>query len=251
MRNKITAILLYTSFIGCHLFATESGMQTISSFKKNPNHFYFGPEFFAFDLDTRFKGARIHGTEFFMGLKLGYERLKPDAFYFGIDILATRGLNGFHESYKGCPTPRANKVGFANIDLRFGYSLITDRWLMTPYFCYGAYAFGSRGHRHHIEGGMTYLGSGVKSRYEISRSFNVGLNARIFASIYTNYRFKFLDINQSNHRGQWGGEIGLPLIWYPGSHKRWDIQLEPYFLKLDFSQVQNIYGLRLLFGYHF
>jgi hypothetical protein len=48
-----------------------------------------------------------------------------------------------------------------------------------------------------------------------------------------------------------GGEIGVPLTWCPGLGKRWNIQLEPYFRSLDFSEVQNIYGTRLLFDYRF
>ena len=50
-----------------------------------------------------------------MGLRLGYEYLKPDAFYFGIDILGAGAFNGFHETCKGYHIPRNNGVGFANI----------------------------------------------------------------------------------------------------------------------------------------
>lgn len=49
----------------------------------------------------------------------------------------------------------------------------------------------------------------------------------------------------------WGGEIGVPLVWYFSKSKRWQAQLEPYFLSLNFTEVQNIYGARLLFGYCF
>ena len=187
-----------------------------------------------------------------MGFRVGYEYLKPDAFYFGMDIMGAGGIHGFHETFKGHHIPRnKSSTGFANLDLRFGYTLITDRWLATPYLCYGAYAFGNGCHHHHFDGGMVYLGGGLRSRYEISRVFNIGLNAKIFSSIYTDEKLRFFKIKRTNHNGLWGGELGLPLIWYVGSYKRWDIQLEPYFLKLDFSETQNIYGLRLLFGYHF
>ena len=64
-------------------------------------------------------------------------------------------------------------------------------------------------------------------------------------------QFKFEDGKRTKHNNMWGGEIGVPLGWHIGTTKRWDIQLEPYFLKLDFSEVQNIYGTRLLFGYRF
>lgn len=252
MRNVIAAIFLYIVVFASSLFGNEQAIPTISTFKKNPNHLYFGPEIFAFDLDTHFKDVRVHGAKFFMGLRLGYEYLKPDAFYFGIDLMGAAGIHGFHETFKRFHVPRSHgTAGFVNFELRFGYTLMANRWLVTPYFCNGAYAYGSGCHDHHFHGGMSYLGGGVRSLYEVSQTFNVGLNAKVFASIYTSDKFKFLKISRSNHHGQWGGELGVPLIWYLGSHKRWDIQLEPYFLKLDFSQVQNIYGLRLLFGCHF
>jgi hypothetical protein len=252
MKKISTILIIYTSVIWFNIYGNESTTSVFSNLKKNPNHIYFGPEIFAFDLDTHFSDVRVHGTKFFLGLRLGYERLKPQAFYFGIDIMAAGGNHGFHESFKGYHIPQSGGgMGFANLDLRFGYTFVIHRWLATPYLNYGAYAFGSGCHDHHFDGGMTYLGGGVRSRYEISQIFNIGLNAEIFASIYTDEKLRIFKLKRSNHRGQWGGEIGLPLIWYVGSHKRWDIQLEPYFLKLDFAEVQNIYGLRLLFGYHF
>ena len=51
---------------------------------------------------------RVHGTKFFLGLKLGYEYLKPEAFYFGIDILAAGANHGFHESFKGHHIPQSD-----------------------------------------------------------------------------------------------------------------------------------------------
>jgi len=71
------------------------------------------------------------------------------------------------------------------------------------------------------------------------------------ASDNTTDKFRFQHTKRYNSHGRWGGEIGVPLTWYPGSAKRWNIQLEPYFLSLDFSEVQNIYGTRLLFDYRF
>lgn len=194
---------------------------------------------------------RVHGAKFFLGLRLGYEYLKPEAFYFGIDILAAGANHGFHESFKGHRIPQSDGLaGFGFFELRFGYTLSSNKWLLTPFLCLGGYSFGSGSH-HHFDDGFSYFGGGIRSRYEISQIFNLGLNLKIFGSFDTDEHFRFLGIKKSDHNGLWGGEVGLPLIWYVGSHKRWDIQLEPYFLKLDFAEVQNIYGLRLLFGYHF
>jgi hypothetical protein len=252
MKKKIAAIILSSSLFGFHLFGDELAANSFSILKKSPNHIYFGPEIFALNLNTHFKNVRVHGTKFFLGLRLGYEYLKPEAFYFGIDVLSAGANHGFHESFKGRQIPQSNDLtGFGFFELRFGYTLAPTKWLLTPFLCLGGYGFRSGSHHHHFDDGFSYFGGGIHSRYEISQIFNAGLNFKIFGSFDTDEKFRFLGIKKSNHHGQWGGEIGLPLIWYVGSHKRWDIQLEPYFLKLDFSEVQNIYGLRLLFGYHF
>jgi hypothetical protein len=252
MKKILPTFIVSISVCGFNLYGNESATGMISNFKKNPNHIYFGPEIFAFDLNSHFKNVRVHGSKLFLGLRLGYEYLKPEAFYFGIDIMAAGANHGFHESFREHHVPQSNGLtGFGNFELRFGYTFTTNSWLATPFLCLGGYSFGSGNHHHHFDEGISYLGGGVRSRYEISQIFNLGLNIKIFGSIYTDEKFRFLGIKQTNHNGLWGGEFGLPLFWRIGSHKRWDIQLEPYFLKLDFSEVQNIYGTRLLFGYCF
>ena len=223
-----------------------------STSRNHPNHLYFGPEVFLLDLNSHFKNVKVTGAKFFVGLRLGYEYLKPDAFYFGINLLAAGGNHGFHESFKGYHEPQSDGLtGFSNIELRFGYTFFPTQWLLTPFLCIGGYGFGSGSHYHHFDDGMSYLGGGIRSQYEISQIFNLGFNFKIFSATYREEEFRFLGIKRYNHHGLWGGEIGVPLIWHVGSHRLWDIQLEPYFLKLDFSEVQNAYGLRMLFGYCF
>ena len=115
----------------------------------------------------------------------------------------------------------------------------------------GGYAFGYGSNHYHFDSGISYLTGGFRSLYELSSDFNLGLNFKIFSSVYRDERFRFFEIKEKNHHGQWGGEVGLPIIWRIGSTRRWEIQLEPYFFKLDFSELQNIYGTKLLFGYYF
>lgn len=230
----------------------EAKTDMVSTFRKNPNFIYFGPEVFCLDLNSHFNGVRVHGAKFFLGLKIGYEYLKPDAFYFGIDILVAGANHGFHESFKGGGFPQSDgRTGFGNLELRFGYTISTPRWLTTPFLCIGENSFGSGSDHHHFDESISYLGGGVRSRYELSKSFNLGVNFKIFSSMYREEKWRFLRLKRVTHNGLWGGEIGIPLIWRVGSKKRWDIQLEPYFLKLTFVEVQNIYGTRLIFGYRF
>ena len=251
MRKILTTALLAISY-ALSLHGNEPSLGMVSNAKKNPNNIYFGPEFFALNLNTHFNHVKVHGTKFFMGLKLGYEYLKPECFYCGLDLTAAAANRGFHEKYKEYYIPQTNGwIGFGAFDLRFGYTVAPECWLLTPFLCLGAYDFGGGSHHHNFDNGFSYLGGGLRSRYEVSRVFNVGLNLKIFSSMYHEEKLRFLGIKKKTHNGLWGGEIGVPLLWHLGLRKRWNIQLEPYFLKLDFSETQNVYGTRLLFDFCF
>ena len=252
MNKILLSFVVFTTIIAQYLYGEENEMDMVSTFRKNPNYIYFGPEVFCLDLNSHFNGVKVHGAKFFLGLKIGYEYLKPDAFYFGIDVLAAGGNHGFHESFKGETVPQSDGLtGFGNFELRFGYTISTTRWLTTPFLCIGGYSYGSGTHYHYFSAGASYLGIGLHSRYEVSQTFNIGINFKAFSAFDREEKWRFLGLKQVIHNGLWGGGIGIPLIWRVGSKKRWDIQLEPYLLKLTFAEVQNIYGTRLIFGYRF
>lgn len=252
MKKILTTLTLLTSIPCLSSQGEEPSKNLAPTLQKNPNYIYLGPEVFWLDLNTHFNGVKVRGSKFFLGLKLGYEYIKPDAFYFGIDFLAAGANKGFHESLKGQSFPQSSEfAGFGNFELRFGYTFSTTQWLATPFLCIGGYSLGSGSHHHHFDEKMSYLGAGVRSRYEFSQTFNLGVNAKVFSAIYRDERWRFVGLKRVNHDGLWGGEIGIPLTWRVGTKKKWDIQLEPYFLKLDFAEVQNIYGTRILFGYRF
>ena len=127
--------------------------------------------------------------------------------------------------------------------------------MLTPFLGAGGYYVANYGHHFHFREIMLYYAVGMRSLFELNHLFSLGLNWKVFHTADTEQKFKYLfmghTIKRTDHDNMWGGEIGIPLVWHVGSRKRWDIQLEPYFLKLDFSEVQNIYGTRLLFGYRF
>jgi hypothetical protein len=49
----------------------------------------------------------------------------------------------------------------------------------------------------------------------------------------------------------WGFETALPLRWLLGSSNRWDLEFEPYLLKLNLNSPQTIVGARFMLGYSF
>lgn len=251
--KKLFPVVLLVSVFFADIHGNEAeGTQNELISQKHPHNIYFGPEAFCFDLNTQFNGVKIDGAKFFIGLKLGYEYFKPKAFYFGIDILGAGGNHGFNNSYQGYHFPKnGGTTGFGNIELRFGYVFAPGKVTATPFLGIGGYSFGYGTHHYHFDESFSYITGGVRSKYEFNPRFSLGFNFKIFASIYTEQIFRLHGIKQKSHHGLWGGEAGVPFIWYIGSSKRWDIQLEPYFLSLKLSEKQNIYGTRLLFDYRF
>jgi|SRR5579862_3911046 len=250
--KKVLSAIITSSFAISMAYSNDVVQQKELISEKCPHNIYFGPDAFVFDLNTHFKDVKVESTKFFIGLKLGYEYLKPKSFYFGADLLLALGNKSFHESYNDYDFPKSNAgTGFSNYEFRFGHTFANVKRMVTPFLGFGNYSFTDGTEHHYFHGGMCYFTGGVKYKQEITPAFTIGLNAKVLVSHYTHEKFRFWHIKRYNHHGRWGGEVGVPFIWYLGSAKKWNIQLEPYFLSLDFSEVQNIYGTRLLFDYRF
>ncbi len=222
--------------------------------RENPNHFYFGPEFVGLSLNTHVQDIKVDGTRFFWGLGLGYEYLKPDAVYFGIDILAISSEVDFNASSHdhSLSWHEADK-GFGNLEVRLGLTLAPMDWMVTPFLGTGIYDIYALDH-HNKEGfkeDLPYVTGGLNSRYAFNCTFELGLNLKVLRTFSAKQTFRYSAGTFTTHNNTWGGEIGVPFDWHIGCSKKWDIQLEPYFLTLNFSGTQNVYGTRLLFGYRF
>lgn len=219
--------------------------------RKCPNHFYIGPEVFAFDLHTQVKHVNIDGTRWLAGPRLRYEYLKPKAFYAGVDFFAAWGAREFKPTSRKYKFSGNGKCGFANLELRLGYTFEQKSGLVSPYLGMGGYIVGS-GASNEI---FAYVTAGMRSLFEVTQLFSMGLNVKLQlapeAEKEFRYRYQGHKTTLREDHNMWGGEIGVPLVWYFSKSKRWQAQLEPYFLSLNFTEVQNIYGARLLFGYCF
>jgi hypothetical protein len=219
--------------------------------KDNPNHIYFGPEFFCYDLNVHVNHVDVSDTKCFWGLRLGYEYLKPNAFYGGLEVFSAGNCDGFRAYMQGNRLPKqSGPTGFGNIELRLGYTAGVDRWLLSPFVGLGGYSVGQT-HDMGFQQRMAYVAGGIRSQAEVNNNLNIGINLKVFRTYSTTRKFTIGCATCREDHNMWGGEIGVPFIWRMGSAKRWDAQLEPYFLKFQFSERQNLYGLRLLFGYHF
>lgn len=205
-------------------------------------------------MNIHIKDVKAEGARFFSGLRLGYEYLKPDAFYAGIDLLGTSSEVDFKATEKGegVSWDKGDR-GLGDLEGRFGYTFARVKWMATPFLGLGMYGVYTVDHHNHqgFKETLPYLTAGVRSTYLFNATFTCGVNAQILHTFSAEQEFKYKGGKVTTHHNMWGGEIGVPLAWHVGATKRWDIQLEPYFLKLDFSETQNMYGAKVLFGYRF
>lgn len=256
MKKLASILILILAMIRFEAYGNENTIELSQIREKNPHHIFLGPEAFLFDLNTHVKSVKVDGLKLFGGLRLRYEYLKPKAFYAGVDLFSAASSKSFHAKYHGYHFHRnSNVTGFGNFEFRLGYTFAPKNKMLTPFLGMGSYSFANYGHHFHFRESMVYYAAGMRSLFDLNRLFSLGLNLKVFRTDDTEQKFKYLfmghKIKHVEHDNMWGAEIGIPCVWHVGSTKKWEIQLEPYFLKLDFSEVQNIYGTRLLFGYLF
>lgn len=223
------------------------------STENSEHHMYFGPEFLAYVLDKNVGSVHVDGSRFFWGFKYGYEYWKSNAIYAGIDLVATRNDVDFQASRnKPMSWHRADR-GFGNIEARLGYAAALEEWRITPFVAagyYGIYALDTHNKQGFRER-LPYVAAGMRSRYITDGHWSIGLDWKILRTYSAEQRFKYDGGQAVEHENFWGGEIGAPFTWYIGHSKKWDMELEPYFLTFGFPGSQNVYGLHWTFAFNF
>jgi hypothetical protein len=250
MKNISTFPLAAIFFVGAvsNGFATENQTSTTQKQLDRPNRVYFGPEFLSFQIDTHVKNSHVNGRRSFWGIRFGYERLKPESFYAGAELMATNAGRNFLVSNKDFFYKGEGGAGFGNMQVRFGYTLPSSRHLVTPFLGLGVYSLSKRGHNGFKEL-MGYLSGGVRTRFECTPRCLIGLNAEVFRTLGNEQSITLKGEKVTDHTNGWGCNVGVPLTIRLS--RGWDMQFTPYFLRLLFSETQNIYGTSLLFGYRF
>lgn len=253
MKKTKIATLIIGAAASIFAHADEALAPPSSVYAEHPHRLYFGlPEFLWLHCDTHIFTTRVEKNSLFGGLKFGYEYLKPNAFYAGIDILSTATLSNFKVHRNGEDISHdGGASGFGNSDIRFGYTLSSGKWMITPFAGIGAYVLMDE-RKHGFWERSPYYSLGLRTKYIVSRTFDPGLNFKTFRTRnFLNKHFRNHRFNMASSRAGWGTEIGVPLTWHMGKTQRWEIQLEPYFTKILYGETQNIFGANLLFGYHF
>jgi hypothetical protein len=218
----------------------------------NSHQIYFGPEFLGVSVNAAIKTIHIEGHKNFAGLRLGYEYLKPRAFYAGIDLLSATSLHHYAASEnEKFIYSSAQSMGFNNLDLRFGYAITPRDLLFAPFLGVGVYGLGTIAHNRGFHEGWAYLSAGLRSKFLINPIFNLGINLKLFKSFFAYEQFQNHITNVTIYSYPWGAEIGVPFVWSFNPKGTWTFQIEPYWIKLDFSETQNVLGSKFLIDVHF
>ncbi len=248
MKKSIYYILFFL-ILSFKLFAEINNSGNKSSEKSDQTHnLFFGPEFLYshFRVEEGFRKFSSNG--FYGGLRVRYEYLKPWIFYYGNDLFASYGSSNSKLSFADTEVMNVWETGgFGNIDVRLGYPFV-NRATFVPYLGLGEYFNFKIGSGHVIHIDYFYISGGYRFSYKISPKFKIGQDSKFFNVISATLKDNFSKIRY-HETDFWGCEITLPFIWLFA--KNWSFQFEPYFLKLNFSSTENLYGGRLLFGYHF
>jgi hypothetical protein len=254
--NKVINFVLALMTIASATYATEqySG-KLLSVEERKPNHLYIGPELFGNQLHVHVKDSRVRGTEFFSGLRIGYEYLTPESVYAGIDFQGTCSRRDFKAHSRRGNSLDWHKADreFRNLELRVGYTFSRSRWLVTPYLGVGYYILDAVDHHNHqgFKESLPYAAAGARAKYAFNSSYDLGLNAKLLHTVDSEERFRSEEGVFITNKNMWGAEVGVPFVWHFGKARRWDVKAEPYYLRLQFSEIQNIFGARALLGYRF
>lgn len=169
-----------------------------------------------------------------------YERIKPNAFYAGVEAWL---VGAFSNDKGSC----AALLGEAEV--RFGYNFFWNgRDHLTPFAGGGVlrdFEEEHIDHRHIMKPAVGYGVIGFLYDHEFNAWFNLGCNV------------KGLVGGAGHNRLSWGSpivgvDVALPITFRFGYHKRWDVRLEPFDLYLHGTQLsRNYVGGRSTIGYRF
>ncbi len=208
------------------------------------NRLYIGPEIFWDLTNTKMHigntRVKYKDDTFMYGGRIGYDHVKPDSLYVGGHFLYSvgKGRTNIHSSHKKEHIHahlHSHRI-FNNWEGRLGYNFTGGPYLgrtsLTPFVGAGGFYNKWSGHNHHQWG---YAAAGLRTSFAFRENADIGTNLKLL--------YSFND--------QWGYEISLPITWNYEWFKKWDLQIEPYILKLNTNAPSQMLGVRLLAGYHF
>ncbi len=192
---------------------------------------------------------------FLGGAKLGYEHLKKDSIYFGVDGTFAAGRAEdkleLHNTVTKQDTTafKHNRTTlWGNGESRLGYNLGDSSYRVSPFIGLG-WNYVRPDTDYKLSTDWFYGTAGFKSAVNVAHGFDLGLNAKTMYNFYTSLRGG--DVSLHHKKKSWGYELGLPMTWHVGQTHTWDIQLEPFFADLFTKIHDKQAGARLMFNCKF
>jgi hypothetical protein len=193
--------------------------------------------------------VREHRVNFGL-LNVGYERIKPDSVYVGVDAklnpvwsTKTNGSNEYRLDH------------FINAEFRVGYNKTLNALdSATLYVGMGHTIYSLE----KVSGNTKYLSTGcmgIKYLHAFGDTFKMGVHLK--GSLGFSHQRYQLDDKKDNlmavkvEDSAWIPEIGLPMTWIVGADRNWEIQFEPYYLQIPNLKKTHLLGSRLTLGYSF
>jgi hypothetical protein len=251
---KTKAFALTTSLLACSaLFAGE-----------NPHRVNLGVDGF---VDHAEKKETQDDTEvktsadaLLGGVHVGYDYVAADSFYAGTEGLFAAGRNqNVRLKVNGEKVESGSKETpiLANVEQRFGYTIGTSAGsTVTPFI--GAGWFYSKPYdlsNTQLTSDWFYGAAGLRINGQVTQCFDMGLNLLGMYSFAGREKTSADGVVVENKRGtmanSWGYKAELPLTWHIDSARTWDIQVVPYYEKLNVKNDNWLAGARLLVGYNF
>lgn len=165
-------------------------------------------------------------------LRLGYEHIKPDAVYVGMECWY---LLGFYS--------HGLRFVLGEAEGRIGYNFsVNSSNTLTPFIGGGYFRSFESDKKQEI----AYPSLGLRYEHVFGKVFNLGLNLEGMLGYSVNDKYP------SWGDPIWGIDIGLPLTWRFTKARCWDFRFEPFFTGWFGENKEAFFGgARSAFGYRF
>lgn len=175
-------------------------------------------------------------------LSVGFDRIKTDSIYIGVDAKLTSIWATDNQS-------KSALDHFVNGEMRFGYTFLLDqKETLIPYVSLGFSVFSIQKKLDNVKT-WNYGSFGFRHLHQFGEIFEMGYHIKGYHTIQQ--KIKTINGTKVIKDNRWMAEIGLPLVWHVGSEKNWEIQFEPYYLQIPNATRMHLVGSKLAFGFRF
>ena len=226
------------------------------------------------DLRISEKGLPEHEHRVNFGfVNVGYERIKNDSIYTGVETKLTTVWNT--DNSKSKPLDH-----FINWEVRLGYNhSVSDSDIFVPYIGTGFSAFSVQKTDGKVKS-WSYGTAGLKYFHQFGPIFEMGIHLKGYLSInqrrnvvktvdtpkeesittigiigdvpeFDNAKTEVKLVTKRVKDTRWISEVGIPFVWHVGEQKNWEIHFEPYYLQIPNAKITHLIGSRLACGYRF